>query len=238
VYRLNRNLTISFVGEYIDRIYQDEINKDQLDLMTGTHYAIGSQYKLSAPVNDDTVNSRVLVYDYQREGKNQEYGAWTEFTNHAATGWANLENDAFFATSTGEVFRLRNAGDETDFRDDADAVDTMTIILRAEDFDISGERKVMSAVNSHFEMRFSDNVGTTLSVAYDLQSAFEDVVTFNFTDADNIKVKFAEASLPRRKSVYFQMKYTNNTKDESVILAGVDYSVAKLSHKGVKQVGS
>ena len=147
-------------------------------------------------------------------------------------------NDAYFATSTGQVFRLRNLGDETDFRDDADAVDTMTIVLKADDFGVSGERKLIMSATSHFEMRHSDNTGTMLSVAYDLQSAFEQTADFEFLDSINVKIMFAKTSFPRRKAVYIQMKYTNNTKDESVILSGIDFNIAKLSTRGVPQAGN
>lgn len=238
LYRVNRDLTISYVGEYLERIYQDEVNRDALDAMTATHNTISNQYRISVPTGTDTSNDTVLVYDHQREGKNQQYGAWSEFTNFPATGWANLNDDAFFASSTGQVFRLRNLGDSTDYRDDADAVDTMVILLRADDFGSSGERKLIMSSTSHFEMRHSDNTGTILSVAYDLQSAFEQSADFEFTDSTNVKVKFAKTSFPRRKTVYIQMKYTNGTKDESVILSGIDFNVAKLNTRGVPQAGN
>jgi hypothetical protein len=235
IYRLNRNLTISYVGEYIERIYQDEVDRDLLQNMTATHNSIGSQYKLSYTLNSNAVNSNVFVYDYQREGKEQEMGAWSTFTNHPATGWANLGNNSFFATTNGQVYKIRNNNDETDYRDDADAVDTMQILLRADDFGLGGERKLLRYVTTHFEMRTSDNTGTILSIAYDLQSDFEQSEDFEFTDNSTTKVKFGQSSLPRKKAVYFQLKYVNDQKDEAVILAGVDYTVAKLSTNGVKQ---
>lgn len=237
IYRLNRNLTISYVGEYLERIYQDEVDRDLLQNMTATHYAIGSQYKLSYTIEGNTTNSNVFVYDHQREGKDQEMGAWTIYTNHPTTGWANLGNNSFFATTNGQVYKIRNNNDKTDYRDDAEAVDTMQILLRADDFGISGERKLLRYVTTHFEMRSSDNTDTILSISYDLQTGFVEAEDFEFTDNSNTKVKFAQSSVPRKKAVYFQLKYTNDKKDESVILAGVDYTVTKLSYDGVNQGG-
>jgi hypothetical protein len=237
IYRINRNLTVSYVGEYLERIYQDEVNRDLLQNMTATHNAIGSQYKLSYTIEGADTNSNVFVYDYQREGRDQELGSWTTFTNHPVTGWANLGNNSFFATTNGQVYKIRNNNDKTDFRDDADAVDTMQIVLRADDFGISGERKLLRYVVSHFEMRTSDNTDTILSISYDLQTEFIEAEDFDFIDGINTKVKFAQSSMPRKKAVYFQLKYTNDSKDEAVVLAGVDYTVTKLSYDGVNQGG-
>lgn len=237
VYKLDNNLNVVYAGIYIEKIYQDEVNRDALSAATGTHYAIGSAYKLSVPLVGSLKNSNVLVYNHQREEENG-LGAWTEYTNHPVTGWANLGNNAYFASSTGSVFSIRNQDNATDFRDDAAAVAETVILLRANDFGAAGIRKSVSYITSHFEMRYSDNIDTTIQIAYDLQTAFESAGEFDFIKGANTKVKFAQASVPRRKSNYIQVKYTNSTKDESVILAGVDYTVSGLSYLGVNEISS
>jgi len=237
VYKLDNNLNVVYTGLFIEKIYQDEVNRDALAVATGTHYAIGSVYKLSIPLVGELKNSNVLVYNHQSE-ENGVLGAWTEYTNHPATGWANLGNDAFFATSTGSVFSIRNQDDATDFRDDGEAVAEMTMLLRANDFGAAGIRKNVAYITTHFEMRYSDNIDTAIRVAYDLQTAFESAGEFDFIKGPNTKVKFAQASVPRRKSNYIQVKYSNSTKDESVILAGVDYTVSGLSYLGVNEISS
>jgi hypothetical protein len=175
------------------------------------------------------------VYNHQNEDEGA-FGSWTEFTNHPATGWANLGAESYFATSTGSVFKIRNAGDASDYRDDGEAVADMTILLRAEDFGSAGIRKVVPYVTSHFQLKDSSTTNTAVYVAYDLQSPFESAGTLNFVKTADTKVVFAEASMPRRKSNYLQIKYVNSTKDEGVILAGVDYTVSGLSHLGTTQV--
>ena len=150
VYRLNRDQSISYVGKNIERLFRDEMNRDDLSKLTGHHYGIAGQYKLSVPVGDgQSNNNRVYVYDHQRELGGENFGAWTQFTNHNSTGWANLGNDAFFSTTDGQVFKIRRVGDSTDYRDDASAVDTMTIIMKAEDFGSAGARKVIKIGRAH-----------------------------------------------------------------------------------------
>lgn len=235
VYKLDNNLNVVYTGLYITRIYQDEVNSDALSVATATHYAVDSSYKLSVPMNGSTLNNNVLVYNHQQE---DEYGmgAWTEYTNHQASGWANQGRDSFFGTTTGSVFKVRNTDTASDFRDDGEAVAEMTIILRAEDFGNAGIRKSIPYVTTHFDMRYTSSIDTDVTVAYDLQTSFEAAGTLDFVKTANTKIKFARASLPRRKSNYLQVKYTNSTKDEAVILAGVDYTVAGLSYLGTTEV--
>ena len=235
VYRLNRDQSIAYVGKNMEKLWQDSVNRDQLSIMTGHHYAVGRQYKLSVPVGStQSVNNQVYVYDHQREGKGQEFGAWSRFTNHSATGWANQGNDAFFGTTDGQVMSIRRTGNLTDYRDDADAI-SMIAILRAEDFGMPGARKIIGAVTSHFQLRRSDMDGTTMLSSADLDGSFTSAGTFTFTKGDTIKLGNAVSNLPRRRLSYLQLKYTNSTKDEDVILAGIDFSVALLNEKGVPQ---
>lgn len=243
IYRLNRDMSMSYVGNNVERIWQDKVNKAQISKAYGHHYGIGRRYKLSIPVgNGQRTNNEVLVYDHQREdfdGRTvmaQDYGAWTLYTNHNATGWANLSRDAIFGTTDGQVFKIRNAGDLTDFRDDANAVDTMVMELRPEDFGVSGIRKTVSNITSSFQLRRSDMKGTKLEIIPDNSGTTYDAGTFTLTKRDvEDEVVTVKSALPVRKMVYTTLRYTNSIKDEDVVLAGVDFRVAGLGAEGVKQ---
>ena len=76
-------------------------------------------------------------------------------------------------------------------------------------------------------------LGTELLSSVDLDGDFESAGTMTFTKSGNDKVKTARAAIPKRKMVYIQLKFTNSTKDEDVILSGIDYRVALVSDKGV-----
>ena len=237
IYRLNRDQSISYVGKFVERIWQDEVNRNSLARATGHHYAIGRKYKLSLPVgSSQTNNNEVLVYDHQREGRDQEFGAWSRYTNHPATGWTNLANDAFFATTDGQVFRIRDSGDSTDFRDDGAAVADMVIVLRANDFGQPGSRKIVKNIVSHFQLRRSSMTSTEVLSSSDLDGVFQSAGTFNMTKDSTIKIDTESVTLPRRRLIYIQLKMTNSTKDEDVVLAGLDYNVALLSEKGITEI--
>lgn len=234
IYRLNRDQSISYAGKNMERLFRDNVNRDQLSVMQGHHYGIDGQYKLSVPFgSDQTTNNRVFVYDHQREGGKDQYGSWTQYTNHNTTGWANLGNDAFFSTTNGQVYSIRRVGDLTDYRDDASAVDTVTILLKAEDFGEAGARKVLNSITSQFHLRKSSMFGTQMLSSIDLDGDFDDAGTFTFTKSGNDKVKTARSAIPKRKAVFIQLKYINSTKDEDVILTGITYRVALVSDKGV-----
>lgn len=233
IYKLNRNQTITYVGRHIERIWQDDVNTDQVAIMTGHSYGVGRQYKLSVPRNSDTTNSYVMVYDYEREGRDQEYGAWSQYDNHPATGWANMGTDAFFCTTAGQVFSIRNEKDTTDYRDDASAI-TSTIITRAYDFGAPGDRKIIKGVNSHFQLRYGDMDGTTLDFQPDLDGTWTSMGTFTFTKGTKKSVT-ALSSLSKRRMQYIQLRYLNSTKDEDMRLSRIDFMVAGLPLQGIIQ---
>jgi hypothetical protein len=234
VYRLNRNLTVSYVGKFIERYWKDDVNATYLSAATGHNFGIGRQYKLSVPVDDDSTTSVVLVYDHTREGQEQEFGAWTKYTNHQATGWANLEDNSYFATTDGQVFKIRSANDASDYRDDAAAVAEMVILLKSQDAGLPGVRKVVRGVVSHMRMDKTSVTGTTIYAAVDNSETFESAGAVTAT-LGTTKVQTFRSSLPTARFTYLQLKYVNSTKDENFVLAGVDMLVAALTNKGVTE---
>ncbi len=236
VYRLNRDLTVAYVGRNLERYWKETVNADSITTATGHNYGIGRQYKLSVPVDDDSENSVVLVYDHTREtsayaNASEVYGAWTRYTNHPATGWCSLNSDSFFSTSTGQVFKVRANNDATDYRDDGEAVAEMTIVLRANDCGLPGLRKVCRAVVTHLRMETSITSALMYS-AVDNNSAFQTIGTIVNTSAAK-KVSTFRSSLPTPRFVYLTIKYTHSVKDEAFVLAGVDLLVAQLSQQGL-----
>ena len=239
LYRLGRDLNITYVGKYIERLWQDEIVENNLSRAVGTHYALGRQYKLSVPFGtSQTDNNQVLVYDHTRESDQRvEFGAWTRYDNHPATGWANLENNAYFGATTGRVFKLRNEGDGTDYRDDAAAI-TQTVLHAPMDFGLPGTVKVIRSLSLQFQPRFSDLTNTQVSSSTDLSNAFDDLDTFSLVQDTNDggldqqflnKVQSIRFELPRRRAEYLQIKVVNSGFDENMILAGMNFSVGVSS---------
>lgn len=234
IFRLNRDLSVSPIGDLLERTWQDDVNKTYLSTAVGHHYGVGNRYKLSVPTGDDQdTNNTVLVYDYQREGKGQEYGAWTTYTNHHTTNWCNLGKEAYWSSTDGQVFRVRNSGTSTDYRDDAAGI-AAVVTLKAEDFGLSGERKSLGGIVSHFHLRRTSMTGTAIAVSTDLDGNFRSAGTLEFTKGATNKVEKANSSLPQRKAEFFQVKYTNSVKDEDFILAGLDYRVAGLNEKNIR----
>lgn len=235
IYKLGRDQAITYVGKFIERLWQDDVNRTDMSKFVGHHFAIGNQYKLSVPVGEDqTLNNEVLVYDHQREGVDQEFGAWSEYTNHPATMWANLVNDAYFSTSTGRVFRIRRAGDATDYRDDASAI-SCDLVLRATDHGSGGVRKLVNSVTSHLQLRHSSQTGTQLSHSADLDGVFQSCGSLIAAKTATNKVATLRSALPRRKAVYSQLRYVNAVKDEEFILSGVDWYLTSLNDRAIHE---
>lgn len=232
IYRLNRDLSVTYVGALMERKWEN-VNKQALTEVTGHNYDQKRQYKLSVPTSSDSTNSEVFVYDHTREGVDQPIGAWTRYNNHPATGWANLASEAFFGSVNGRVFTIRNTGSTSDYRDDTDAI-SWQLLYKALSFGVSSRRKMLASVVTHMRV-LADTSGVSLESAVDLNNTFESAGSLPTPTSCNQKVISLRSALPTRRGLYFQLKYSNSTLDEPTEIAGIDFVVAGLSHKGIKE---
>lgn len=239
VYRLNRNLSVDYIGRKYERKFRDTVNKDQLALATGHHDTEANSYKLSYPQTGETENSTVAVYNHTREYEQKGDGSWTTYTNHPTTGWTNLEANSYFASTSGRVFIIRKLNETSDFRDDASAI-AMAITTRALDSLDSGRRKVHSKIITHYRVP-SQSDGTALLAALDLKTVFQETDAFKINvesqdglgDSGNQKVISIVSVIDNKVGVYIQLKYTNSTIDEAVEITGIDFRIAAKSDEGI-----
>lgn len=237
IYTLERDNSVTYSGKYLERTWLEDTSRDYLSIMQGTHYGLGRQYKLSIPVAGDTENSEVLVYDHTAEG------AWTRFDNHPATGWCNLQQDAFFSSSTGRVFSLRRQGDTSDFRDDSSPIQ-FSLTSRALDFGNSGVRKVVDSLVVSYKTASEDLTDISLSTSQNLQEDFQATTPFQIIpgpqttgmgDSSRRKVVSIHHSVGDRKGIRFQFRVEDETPDGDLELTGSSISVALLTSGGIKQ---
>lgn len=240
VYRLNRGFDVIWVGNKLDREWDERVNFDQIRLATGHVYAEKQQYRLSVPVESNDRATEVYVYNYGDERSGQ-IGAWSTFNNIPSTGWASDGTDSFFGSSEGRVFVIRDTGTDADYRDDDQPV-SWSGTYRATDFDAPGKRKILRAVISQFRVLKQD-AGTTLEVAVDMTSDFVPTTAFtlaqpaddNLSSVTSQKVKTIRQNVGNQKGVYYQLRYSNATIDTPLELSGISYKVAGLKYTGITQ---
>jgi hypothetical protein len=186
-------------------------------------------------------NEQVFVYNYTGEADGN-LGGWTKYTNHYATGWCNLYQDAFFADVNGKVQRIRNIGDSSDYRDEATAI-TAIIETRPTAFENTAIRKAVSNVVVHYRSG-ADSNNTTLGMATDLATEYQASTAFRvmtsgtktgLADTVGQDVVSIMHSFPKRKCLYAGVQIVNSGIDDNVEVAGMSYVVAGLSSAGVKQ---
>lgn len=241
IYRLSRNMTINYVGRMLERYWEEQVDKSQLELAQGHNYALGRTYKISYPLLGETSNANVLVYDHTQEyASEQGLGAWSIFTNHPVTGWANLDDSAYFASTKGRVFSLRQAGDKTDYRDDDQPIEA-SITFRALDFGDAAIRKYVSNIMLYLRSP-EDSTGNKFYIATDLQDNFHELdefkvlvedTTTGISDRGLTKVVTIKFNTSRSKFTYLQNRLTNGSIDEALEVTGIQYRVTGLSHKGL-----
>lgn len=243
VYRLNRNLEIDYIGRKVQRIWRELVNKDNIQYITGHHYANGNQYKLSFnPISQlDGRNTEVLVYSHTREYEGG-IGSWTVYDNHSVAGYANLLDDSYFATNKGQVFSIRRTGEDTDYRDDADPINSY-FLARPLDFGDAGIRKNINAVITYYRT-LADTDSVSLKSALDMESEFNDTDLFRIneptdntglSDSNTRKVVTIRSSLQNSIGNYLQLLYSINQKDKPIEISGISVRVAGKDSKGMTE---
>lgn len=247
LYCLRRNQAIEYLGRWMERPWTEEVSLPNLDLVQGHHYGVGRAYKVSVPItstqsaNGYIENSQVFVYNHTGEAQDGA-GSWGRYDNHPATGWANLASNAFFGSTLGRIFKLRNTGLISDYRDDNEGV-AFSLETRPNDFGNSGIRKILDRVIVHYRVG-ATNTGTTLNYSVDLEEEYSETtpITIRKTAAntgidDSVQkaVGTISHSVGRRRGTYFGVQILNSTIDENLEIAGVDFKIGGLSNKGQLQ---
>ena len=248
LYRLTRALTVEPIGSYIDRLWREGINKSQLALLQGHAYSVGRKYKVAVPRIGEKVPQDVLVYDYTREDSKNTYGSWTRYTNHPATGWCNLLEDAYFASTVGRVYKVSNENSKYDYQDDGQPIDG-SVTFRALDFGDSAVRKRVLHLLVHYRIpnltEGQVDISTaTISMGVNLVDNFLALDTFKLdvpnspdglstlTPNKQITIRYA---VRNPKSLYFQTKIQDNGLHTPLQVTGLSFRVAGLSTEGIKE---
>ena len=232
IYKIDRALRIVYAGEYLERYVEDEINGSTVESSAIAITDSGNRkYKLSVPVDSDTKNSQVTVLDYVVDDRMAE-GSWSIYDNIPASNWTQTNTNTYFSTYNGRVFGLRQAGDATDFRDDDAGIDA-SFTYGAQSFGDSGTRAVVNRVISHLRAD-TDLTALTLEMATDMSETYELTDPISFKGSDP-KLHTIASSIPDRHGLYFQARYTHDTKDENMVLSGIDFKVRLLDELGITQ---
>jgi len=238
IYALRRNLVVEYVGKLMERNW-DRVDRTQLELAQGHHYTVGRKYKLSVPLLSETRTSEVFVYDHTNEVE-KGVGAWTRYDNHPTTGWCNLNQDAFFCTSTGRMMVIRRMGDEVDYQDDHAAY-TFRLQLRANDFGQSGSRKIYDSIYIGYRTAVPSNaqVGTAVDTEQEYVNVTGARIVVPGTNLDGASdavgrdVLTVRHNTSRRKGVSMSVQVETSTRLETVEIASVEFRVASVGSKGI-----
>lgn len=254
IYRLRQDQSIEYIGRFMERNWVERVDLNALSMIQGHHYGLGRMYKISVPItstagdNGYIENSEVYTYNHTSEDFGpatygaMTRGAWSRYDNHPATGWANLGSNAYFSSSTGRVFQVRNLDSLDDYRDDSSAVD-FRMDLRPNDFGNSGIRKIVDSVVVHYRIISTSN-STSLQYAVDMEEEFDSTTavilkkpssTNGMSDTVNKSVITIRHNLARRRCSYMQLRIENSAIDDTVEVAGVDFRIGGLSDKGITQ---
>jgi hypothetical protein len=240
VYALRRDLTIQYVGKMLERIFDAGL----FDECNAHHSPVEKKYMLSYALTDVNANDGTLVYNHSQEEDGQ-LGAWTRFTGHNATGWANLGSEELFSSNKGELFIITRTGLSDEFNDVGNAIEA-TLLCRAMDFGDAGIRKQLRHVFTHFRP-ITDLTDVAMTVAVDMDTSFSATDAFQITKGgtgttlalNGLKKAITLGhTLPAERGEYFQIKIVDGGLNEGMDLIGLDYTVLGLSHHGIPDSSS
>ena len=226
IYMVTKNLDIVYVGTWMEDYWKDNINfTDVASRAIAVNDASDRKYKLSVPTTSSR-NDTAVVFNYISAATLG--GGWTTYDNFGASGWAQTTEGTYFSSYSGRVFRLRDTGNDTDYRDDNVAISS-SFTYAPQAFGDTGSRAVLNRVITHI-----DGTVTSLepSVATDLSDIFQSVDIINI---DTVGGESVASSLPVRHALYFQIAYSHNTKDEALKIGGIDFKVTGLDELGITQ---
>jgi hypothetical protein len=248
IYKLSMSNDMTPHGQFIERIWKGTVNRDQLAVMQGHNFATGRRYKLSVPLLGSQVNSDVLVYNYTAESRGQ-FGSWSRYDAHPATGWCNLLGMEYFGATSGRVYKNRASGSRFDYADGAEQPIQAQALLRTTDFGDAAVRKRLLHVTAAYRAPRTDGlnltqVGTALSVAVDQRDDFTSTQlyvgggktqTTGLGDQWALKGNTFRYSVAIPKARYFQLRVENATLYEPMELTGIMYRVAGLTTLGTTE---
>lgn len=249
MYCLRRDLTIQYLGKYMERNWTERVDLDRLDLAIGHHYSFGRSYKLSVPlVGTETSTgyiepSEAYVYNHTNEDEIGR-GAWSRYSNHPVVGWANLAPDAYLATTKGRVLSVRNTGEASDYRDDMVGIE-FRLQTRPNDFGDGAIRKAFDKIVVHYRA-LKQSLATFLNFSLDLEEEYTETSSIRLgkekvgsgvDDHVDKSITTVASSLGRARGTYLSVEISNSEKDQSIEVAGIGYRIAGLSTSGIRQAG-
>jgi len=229
VYKVTRDLNVKYVGDVLQRYYQD-LPKSSLRVRGyGIADNFDLNYQLAVPVTD-TINQEVAVYNFESMSKQAE-GSWALYDSIPISSANQTDNRIFFGNFKGRIWEKRNAGDNSDYRDDDSAI-SATFTYAPQHFGDPGKTKDMS----HTIIQYAGNgpSAATVGMALDLS---EDFTTLDPTNAGegNWKGINVAYSPPPAKAVFYQIKVEHDVKDEPCVINGFVFKVNIGNEQAIRQ---
>lgn len=266
IYRIDQAMTVYYMGRRLQRLWREQANLLQLDLVFGHNFSSKSQFHMSYPQLGSDVPNASFVYNSTREYSTQgitntiqlystREGSWAQYVpagELGSIGFANLLSDSYFASRLGRVFVRRNTGLPQDFRDDDQPV-AMDLILRGMDFSDDGVRKSIpwAVVTYRNPQGQGTRTGTQVLSSVDLSDEWvpADATVLpdrptndaadDLGDTEGNRVVPYRYSFATKRGIRFSLRFTNYVKDEGVEITRIRYVVAGLTTPlGIREAAS
>ena len=229
VYKVTRDLNVKYVGDVLERYY-DDLPKSTL---RARGYGIADNfdlnYQLAVPVTS-TVNQEIAVYNFESMSKQAE-GSWALYDSIPLSSAKQTSTRFFFGNFKGRIWEKRNAGDNSDYRDDDSAI-SATFTYGPQHFGDPGKSKDMS----HTIVQYAGNgpSAATVGMALDLSGDFTTLDPTNAGEGNWKGINVAY-SPPPAKAVFYQIRVQHDVKDEPCVVNGFVFKVSIGNEQAIRQ---
>jgi hypothetical protein len=229
IYKVTRDLNVKYVGDMVENYYKD-LPKATLQLRGyGIADNFSLNYKFAVPASS-SVNDEVIVYNFESMSKQAE-GSWGLYNNVPLSSAKQTSSKFWFGNFKGRIWENRDAGNNTDYRDDDSAINA-TLIYGPQAFGDPGKSKIMSHVIIQYDS--AGPSAATVSMGLDLDSNFTAMNATNAGEGSWKGVSIAY-SPPPANAVYYQVKVEHTVKDEPCKINGIVFKVSIGNEQGIRQ---
>ena len=211
------------LNRYFDeRVYQ---NEDLLPFTAGYHNPVDKEIVLGVPYSPDSSTKMSIVDGQFLYNYNENVNGWSVNKNFPATWWIRMENEDYFSTIDGKVFKKRTERFDSKFRDYEDAI---AFRLRTRFINMDSEVNFKFIRNFILQLGMSSVMNVTVNYTWDY---FKDTKPLTIIPTTDVKYTSSPYSAVTMVSNKYLKPVRGMVQPNRVAQLGLEIINAELDKK-------
>ncbi len=211
------------LNRYFDeRVYQ---NAALLPFTAGYHNPVDKEIVLGVPYSPDSTTQMSIVDGQFLYNYNENVAGWSVNKNFPATWWIRMENEDYFSTIDGKVFKKRTERYDSKFRDYEDAI---AFRLRTRFINMDSEVNFKFIRNFILQLGMSSVMNVTVNYTWDY---FKDTKPLTIIPTTDVKYTSSPYSAVTMVSNKYLKPVRGMVQPNRVAQLGLEIMNAELDKK-------